>query len=70
MKRKRLDSSSIKSAAYNPVSQLLEIEFVHGGIYQYKGVPAEVSELFFEAESHGQFYVHNIRNAYDYVKVG
>ena len=49
MQRKALRSSSIHSVGYDPATQVLEIEFRSGGIYQYFGVPAEVYQALMKA---------------------
>ena len=39
MERIPVSSSNLCSVGYDPGSQTLEIEFNHGGVYQYAGVP-------------------------------
>lgn len=38
MKRIPVSSSNLASVGYDEISQALEIEFLHGGVYQYFGV--------------------------------
>jgi hypothetical protein len=68
MERVSLESTSLKSVAYDEETLTLEVEFVEGGIYQYSGVPLELYEELINAESKGRFYVGNIRNAFPYKK--
>ncbi len=68
MKRQSVDSSSIASIGYDKKSKILEIEFKHGGIYQYMDVPVEIYEELMNADSHGKYFSANIRNDYDYIK--
>ncbi len=69
MKRKFLESSTLASVGYDAKNQILEIEFNHGGVYQYFDVPKDVYDELMEADSHGKYFVHNIRDDYEYVKL-
>lgn len=57
----------MKSVGYKPQSEVLEIEFQSGAIYQYFGVPKEVHEGLMSAESKGRFFNREIRDSYEYV---
>jgi hypothetical protein len=50
-------------------NEILEVEFNHGGIYQYFDVPENVYEELMNADSHGVYFSENIRNVYKYQKV-
>lgn len=69
MKREPVESSMIASIGYDANAETLEVEFNAGGLYQYEGVPKEVYEEFVSAESHGRYFLYNIRDAYTYRKV-
>jgi hypothetical protein len=69
MKRKKVDSSNLASVGYDANDQILEIEFNHGGVYQYFDVPEDVYDELMNADSHGQYLAHNIKGAYRYSKV-
>lgn len=69
MKRKRVDSSNLASVGYDPKKRILEIEFNHGGVYQYFDVPGEEYEALMSADSHGRYFVHNIKDAYEYDRI-
>jgi hypothetical protein len=64
MVRTAVSSTSLVSVGYNEEKQLLEVEFVNGGVYQYGNVPPEVYEALMAAESHGTYFAKNIRNEY------
>lgn len=69
MKRKKVDSSNLASVGYDEENQILEIEFNHGGVYQYFDVPKEEYEALLNADSLGSYFYHNIRNDYEFVKI-
>ncbi len=70
MKRDRVDSSNLASVGYDPSNQILEIEFNHGGIYQYQKVPESIYNGLMNASSHGQYFDRNIKKAgYSYTKI-
>lgn len=62
MKRQSVHSSNIASIGYDDNNKILEIEFQHGGIYQYLNVPFDVYEELMDANSHGTYFSANIRN--------
>jgi len=69
MKRENVDSSNLASVGYDEESQILEIEFNHGGVYQYYDVPKEEYQSLMNADSLGSYFYHNIRNDYEYAKL-
>jgi len=69
MKRDHVDSSNLASIGYDPSNQILEIEFNHGGIYQYSDVPLEVYNEIMEADSHGKYFAKNIKNNYEFKRM-
>lgn len=69
MKRKSVESSNLASIGYDVAKQILEIEFNHGGVYQYFNVPQEVYDELMDADSHGKYFVANIKSHYRYSKV-
>jgi len=69
MKRTNVDSSNLASIGYDATKQILEIEFNHGGVYQYFDVPKDVYDELMSASSHGRYFVHNIKDGYEYVKI-
>lgn len=69
MKREIVSSSNLASIGYDSENEILEIEFNHGGVYQYFNVPEEVYEELISADSHGRYFAANIRNDYEYQKI-
>jgi KTSC domain len=69
MQRKSVSSSNLAAVGYNEKEQILEIEFNHGGVYQYFNVPKEEHEALMSAGSHGSYFYHNIRGCYEYDKL-
>lgn len=62
MDRESVSSSLLSSVGYDPAEQLLEIELNDGKIYQYTDVPAETYRGLMDAESHGRYFNHHIRD--------
>ena len=63
-------SSNIKSISYNKETSTLEVAFLHGGVYQYSGVPEEVYLGLINAGSHGYFFAQHVKKAgYPYIKI-
>ena len=70
MKRSAVTSTTFSSLGYDPVRELLEAEFLHGGVYRYYHVPEAVWMNFLAAESKGGYFARHIRDRYAYRKVG
>ena len=66
MRREAVESSSLKSVGYAPESETLEVEFHHGAVYRYLGVPPTVHEALLKAESKGAFLNREVRDIYPY----
>ena len=69
MRRKPVDSTTMRSVGYDAKSRILEIEFDSGTVYQYIGVPARVYQQLLAAESKGRYFNGEIRDSYPYVQV-
>jgi hypothetical protein len=70
MNRIPVSSSNLASVGYDPATQTLEIEFLHGAIYQYSGVPSSVYEGLMAADSHGTYFDRYVKKAgYRYQKI-
>ncbi|MBI1828021.1 MAG: KTSC domain-containing protein [Thaumarchaeota archaeon] len=70
MERTRITSSNLRSVGYDEPTQILEIEFHHGGIYQYFSVPKNIYDgLIKSISSHGQYHTRYIKNRYRREKV-
>ncbi len=53
--RAALDSSALLEEKYDLETQILELKWAGGGVYQYRGVPPEVYIHFLQSESKGAF---------------
>ena len=69
MRRRRVESTTVRSVGYQRRSRVLEIEFRSGAVYQYVDVPATVYEEFWKAESKGKYFNGEIRDEYAFVRV-
>lgn len=69
MKRQSVESSNLESIGYDAENEILEVEFKHGGVYQYFDVPENVHKELMNADSHGKYFAANIRNDYEYQKL-
>lgn len=70
MKRQSVESSNLASIGYDVENEILEIEFNHGGLYQYFDVPKNVYDALMNADSHGEYFDRNIKKAgYKYKKL-
>ncbi len=70
MNRISVSSSNLASVGYDSNNQILEVEFLHGGVYQYSGVPSSVYSGLMTASSHGSYFDQHVKKAgYYYRKV-
>jgi KTSC domain len=69
MERKRVNSSKIRSAGYDPRSQTLELEFSDGRVVAYRGVSPEVYRQFTAAPSPVSFFEDKIDENYSSSRV-
>ncbi len=69
MNRLSVKSSNLASIGYDAENEILELEFKHGGIYQYFDVSESVYEELMNADSHGKYFSANIKNDYEYQKM-
>jgi hypothetical protein len=66
MRRVKVKSSAINSIGYSADTNVLEVEFVTGRVFQYFFVPAAQHEAFVSAESIGAHFNANIRDRYPF----
>jgi hypothetical protein len=69
MERKRVNSSKIRAAGYEPKAQLLEIEFSDGKILQFRGVSPEVHRQFMAAPSPTSFFEDKIDESFPSTRI-
>ena len=67
MRREPVESSNLATVGFS--DGVLEIEFRHGGVYQYFNVPASVYEALMSAESKGKYFHQFIRDKYEFIKL-
>jgi hypothetical protein len=64
MKWTRLESEALRTIAYHPEAQRLEIRFQDGSAYEYREVPAPAYAALLQAESRGRQFNAAIRGRY------
>lgn len=64
MTRKRVTSSNLHSVAFDSRLGILQIQFHHGGIYNYYQVPVWEYHGLMEAESKGKYHHEHIKENY------
>lgn len=65
-----MSSSNIASIGYDSISQILEVEFLNGAIYQYYDVPETLYDGLMSADSHGKYLNEYIKKGgYSYSRV-
>jgi KTSC domain len=69
MERKRINSSRIRAAGYDPKAQVLEIEFSDGKVVSYRGVSPEVHRQFMNTPSPVSFFEDKIVENYPETRV-
>jgi hypothetical protein len=62
--RIKVESTYLRSVGYDATSQILEIEFRRGEVYQYVDVPIAVYTELMNAPSHGKYFNTNIKETY------
>jgi hypothetical protein len=62
MNRAGVVSSDLASIGYDLNSQVLEVEFRTGAVYEYHGVPANTHAALMSAQSHGRYFNQYIKN--------
>lgn len=61
-----MPSTVIRRFAYQPEEQALDIEFVTGRVYRYRGVPENVAAAMKAAFSKGSYFNRAIRDRYEH----
>lgn len=56
MTREYVSSSNIASIGYDAMSEILEVEFNNGAVYQYYNVPKRLYNGLMEADSKGRYF--------------
>ena len=66
MQLETVDSGAIHAIGYDRGSQILEVIFTTGRVYQFTRVPLEQYQALRLAESKGRYFAENIRDAFSY----
>lgn len=64
-----LESSALTAVAFSSESNILEVEFRNGLIYEYLDVSRSIYEQLLNAASKGAFFGRFIRNCFQYRRV-
>jgi len=63
-----IKSTNLKSASYDTESEVLQITFNNGSIYEYNNVPWTVFTKLRMSDSQGKYFNENISRKYKYTK--
>jgi len=63
MKRFPVTSSSISAVGYDDVTQVMEVEFKTGKVYQYPMIPREKYDALMAADSMGKHFIANFKHS-------
>jgi hypothetical protein len=69
MRRRPVNSSSIKAVGYDGSTRALELEYVNGSVYQYFDVPQPTYAGLLAAPSIGSYVNTEIKPYYDFTEV-
>jgi len=69
MERIPVTSTNIRAIGYDANSEILEVEFNDGRVYQYSGVPQGENDAIMSADSKGKYLNANIKPRYPYTQV-
>jgi hypothetical protein len=64
-----VQSSVMTYVKYDEDARELDITFTSGKTYRYLDVPLEIYDELLDAESKGEFFNENIKNAFAYTEV-
>ncbi len=70
MEREAVSSSNIASIGYDEGTEILEVEFNNGSIFEFRNVPLVVYNELMDSSSHGSYFNREIRMSYSYEKIG
>lgn len=69
MERQPVASNNLAEIGYDRELETLEVQFTHGGVYQYFNVPAFMYERLLTADSLGRFFNAEIKGHYPEAKL-
>jgi hypothetical protein len=66
---KPLESKMFTASAYEAPGNILYLRFTSGEVYRYFDFPEEQYQRFLDAESHGRYFLSNIRDQFRYERL-
>lgn len=69
MRRQAVNSSNVASVGYDDATNVLEVAFKSGGVYQYSSVPRSIYEGMISAASVGSYFHKMVKDKYAFTKV-
>ena len=69
MEWKLVDSSMIRSIAFEEDRRVLGIEFHSGGIYYFSDVPKSVHQGIMLASSKGSYFLNTVKGQYTFQRI-
>jgi hypothetical protein len=69
MIRQKVNSSNLFAIGYDEGTQILEVEFNNGTVYQYFNVPKVIYLALMNSASHGKYFSQNVRTNYRYERI-
>lgn len=69
MERQPVTSGNLAEVGYDNELETLEVQFRHGGVYQYFNVPAFMHGRLMTADSLGRFFNAEIKGHYPEAKL-
>ena len=64
-----VESTTLRTVAYDEAREVLQLEFCSRAIYQYFDVPAAVHQALLDAQSKGSYFNRVIRRDFRYCQV-
>lgn len=62
-------SSSIRSVGYDKDTEILQVDFKDGSVYQYEGVPPDIYQGFISSPSKGHYFIANVRESFSFNRI-
>jgi hypothetical protein len=69
MERNFVASTDLLSVGYDAINMVLEIEFKHGGVYRYTGVPQSIYTALVGSSSKGTFFHARIKDRFPTTRI-
>jgi hypothetical protein len=69
MKTIAVESTTLRTVAYDTNQELLQIEFLNRAVYQYLHVPADIHKALLQAPSKGIYFNRFIRQKFPHALI-